>query len=340
MHCFSISFTFHSIDLAANLFGRINLDACCYSVFLLTLPFSVQAAEAKKVDTFSLDLAALDNYLLRDGEKLEKQLGSGSYGTVFSVLQQHPQLKNRWRRRARKRMLIEESSEFLTLQRELKCLYLARKSPYLISLEEVRVQDVGEEAILVCIDTIALTTDLGKFIENPSSYPHVSSSFVRKNAMKKILLGLKFLHEHNIVHRDLKPNNILLGLDGELKIADFGLSRCACLSEEETISLINKRKNKSEESAREMQYAARVWTTYTTTRWYRSAETIIKYLFTDALPWTSYNKSSDLFSVGCILYEILMRRPLFSSEDSQHHLLQILENGLTRPTSSEQKGKY
>lgn len=38
--------------------------------------------------------------------------------------------------------------------------------------------------------------------------------------------GLESIHAHGIIHRDLKFANVLIGPDGHLKIADFGLSRC------------------------------------------------------------------------------------------------------------------
>lgn len=41
----------------------------------------------------------------------------------------------------------------------------------------------------------------------------------------QILLGLKFLHDHNLLHRDIKPRNILIDHKGQLKLTDFGLSR-------------------------------------------------------------------------------------------------------------------
>ena len=43
--------------------------------------------------------------------------------------------------------------------------------------------------------------------------------------MLQILNGVDFLHSHRIVHRDMKPQNLLVTLDGTLKLTDFGLAR-------------------------------------------------------------------------------------------------------------------
>lgn len=41
----------------------------------------------------------------------------------------------------------------------------------------------------------------------------------------EILMGIQYLHSKKIVYRDIKPENIMIDMDGNLKIADFGLSR-------------------------------------------------------------------------------------------------------------------
>ena len=43
--------------------------------------------------------------------------------------------------------------------------------------------------------------------------------------MCEILLGFQYLHERDIVYRDIKPENILVDMDGHVRITDFGLSK-------------------------------------------------------------------------------------------------------------------
>jgi len=101
-----------------------------------------------------------------------------------------------------------------------------------------------------------------------------------------ILSGLKYLHDDcRIIHRDLKPQNILvdyIGTDGlpVVKLADFGLARAMY--------------NKSEE---------RCLSTEVVTLWYRSPELL--------LGAHNYTFSTDIWSVGCILAELLRKKPLF-----------------------------
>ena len=54
---------------------------------------------------------------------------------------------------------------------------------------------------------------------------HIKNKINKKKIMYQLFLGMAECHTRRILHRDLKPQNILIGPDFQVKIADFGLSR-------------------------------------------------------------------------------------------------------------------
>uniref|UniRef100_A0A8C0K496 mitogen-activated protein kinase n=1 Tax=Canis lupus dingo TaxID=286419 RepID=A0A8C0K496_CANLU len=105
----------------------------------------------------------------------------------------------------------------------------------------------------------------------------------------QMLKGLKYIHSAGVVHRDLKPGNLAVNEDCELKILDFGLAR----------------------------HADAEMTGYVVTRWYRAPEVI--------LSWMHYNQTVDIWSVGCIMAEMLTGKTLFKGKDYLDQLSQILK---------------
>lgn len=105
----------------------------------------------------------------------------------------------------------------------------------------------------------------------------------------QMLRGLKYIHSAGIIHRDLKPGNLAINQDCELKILDFGLAR---------------------QADSEM-------TGYVVTRWYRAPEVI--------LSWMHYTQTVDIWSVGCIMAEMLQGRPLFKGSDHLDQLTEIMK---------------
>jgi len=99
----------------------------------------------------------------------------------------------------------------------------------------------------------------------------------------QLLKSLKYVHSAELIHRDLKPSNILLNSECLIKLADFGLAR----------SLLGKEEDSSQATLTE----------YVATRWYRAPEIL--------LGSTKYSKAVDMWSVGCILAELVIGKPLF-----------------------------
>jgi len=100
----------------------------------------------------------------------------------------------------------------------------------------------------------------------------------------QILRGLKYMHSANILHRDLKPGNLLVNANCDLRICDLGLARVMDPAD-----------------------VLRDMTEYVITRWYRPPELL--------LSCPGYTKSIDIWSVGCILAELLTRQPLFPGKN-------------------------
>lgn len=122
----------------------------------------------------------------------------------------------------------------------------------------------------------------------------------------QIVRGMKYVHTAGIIHRDLKPSNIAVNEDCELKILDFGLAR---------------------PTENEM-------TGYVATRWYRAPEIMLN--------WMHYHQTVDMWSVGCIMAEMLTSKTLFPGTDHIDQLTRILvlcgtpsEDTLNKITSEE-----
>ncbi|XP_004680727.1 PREDICTED: mitogen-activated protein kinase 8 isoform X1 [Condylura cristata] len=96
----------------------------------------------------------------------------------------------------------------------------------------------------------------------------------------QMLCGIKHLHSAGIIHRDLKPSNIVVKSDCTLKILDFGLARTAGTSF--------------------------MMTPYVVTRYYRAPEVILG---------MGYKENVDLWSVGCIMGEMVCHKILFPGRD-------------------------
>lgn len=114
-----------------------------------------------------------------------------------------------------------------------------------------------------------------------------------KSWMWMLLSGIDYCHERDIIHRDLKPGNLLIdGSTGELKLADFGL-------------------------ARDFSFPSGAMTPRVVTRWYRAPELL--------LGARMYTGAVDIWAVGCIFAELMLRIPFMAGESDLNQLSVIFK---------------
>ncbi|CAI9785094.1 unnamed protein product [Fraxinus pennsylvanica] len=158
-----------------------------------------------------------------------------------------------------------------------------REINILLSFQHPSAVDVKEVVVGSNLDSIFMVMeymehDLKRLMETMKQ-PFSQSEV--KCLMLQLLVGVKYLHDNWVLHRDLKTSNLLLNNRGELKICDFGLAR---------------------------QYGSplKPYTHLVVTLWYRAPELL--------LGAKQYSTAIDMWSVGCIMAELLSKEPLFSGK--------------------------
>jgi len=168
----------------------------------------------------------------------------------------------------------------------------------------VAVHDVGQEA-----GTFYVVTELleGKTLRDSiRDTPMTWRRAVEIGA--EVAEGLAAAHAKSIVHRDLKPENIFLTADGRVKILDFGLAQTdPALAQGDEASI-------------------------PTTKWFQTNPgTVIGtlgYMSPEQLRGEPVDPSADLFSLGCILFEMVTKKKPFHRESGAATIAAILKDEL------------
>lgn len=168
----------------------------------------------------------------------------------------------------------------------------------------------------VCMVLPYMQHDLNGLIERLDSEDKPFSPAQIKLYMKQLLEGTLYLHQNKILHRDIKAANILISNDGSLRIADFGLAR----------PYHDPGDSEGRTPAWRMDEQAGLpgwrggdvnYTSMVVTRWYRPPELLAGE--------RKYGPAVDMWGLGCILAEMILRRPMFKGASEINQLELIAE---------------
>ncbi|PSN41821.1 Cyclin-dependent kinase 1 [Blattella germanica] len=134
-----------------------------------------------------------------------------------------------------------------------------------------------------------LSMDLKKYLDTLGTNKMLEPETV-KSYVYQITQAILFCHQRRVLHRDLKPQNLLIGKNGIIKVADFGLGRAFGIP-------------------------VRVYTHEVVTLWYRAPEVL--------LGSSRYSCPIDIWSIGCIFAEMATKKPLFQGDSEIDQLFRI-----------------
>ncbi|XP_003207276.1 serine/threonine-protein kinase Nek11 isoform X1 [Meleagris gallopavo] len=216
---------------------------------------------------------------------IQRKLGNGSFGSVYLVSDK--KAKQGDELKVLKEISIGDLKPNETVEANLEAQLLSK-------LDHPAI--VKFYASFVERDSFCIITEYcegGDLDYKIQEYKESGKLFTQRQIIEwfiQLLLGVNYMHERRILHRDLKTKNIFLK-NNLLKIGDFGVS---CL----------------------LMGSCDLATTFTGTPYYMSPE---------ALKHQGYNMKSDIWSLGCILYEMCCMNHAFSGHNFLSVVLKIVE---------------
>jgi tRNA A-37 threonylcarbamoyl transferase component Bud32 len=170
------------------------------------------------------------------------------------------------------------------------------------ALFQARFRREAQSAASLNAPTIVAVYDTGEDVLDGARVPYIVMEYVEGQTLRDllrsgqrllpsraleiidgVLTALDYSHRHGIVHRDVKPANVMLTPSGQVKVMDFGIARAV------------------EDSGATMTQTANVLGT-------------AQYLSPEQARGESVDARSDIYSTGCLLYELLTGRPPFQGE--------------------------
>jgi len=228
----------------------------------------------------------IDKHVSRKYEIVQK-IGKGAYGIVWKAVDK------KTRETVALKKIFDAFQNVTDAQRTFReIMFLQELSGHenIIKLLNVLKADNDKDIYLVFE---YMETDLHAVVR-----ANILEDIHKQYIIYQLLKALGYMHSGNVLHRDMKPSNLLLNSECLVKVADFGLARS-----------INDIDGENAQNP--------VLTDYVATRWYRAPEIL--------LGSTKYTKGVDMWSIGCILGELLNGKPIFPGTSTMNQLDKIME---------------
>lgn len=250
-----------------------------------------------------------------------KAIGLGAYGLVCSAKDNE---KGTFVAIKKIPKLFDDLIDGKRVLRELKIMRYLRKHPNLVQLIEVmrpHVETPQEKASFSDVYVVAelMDTDLHLVLKSKQKLNFEHHSYF----MYQLIKGVAYMHSAGVIHRDLKPGNLLVNGNCDLKICDFGLARGG-------VPFMRKLDDASQLPNQDPNAPLpHELTDYVITRWYRPPELLLM---------APYHHAVDLWSVGCIVAEVLLRKALFQGRDYMSQL-ELIAEVVEVPRTEEELGR-
>ncbi|MBL8764280.1 MAG: serine/threonine-protein kinase [Phycisphaerae bacterium] len=225
--------------------------------------------------------------------KIERELGRGGMGVVY--LATDTRLDRQVAIKALPADLATDPDRLARFQREAKVL-AALNHPNVGGIHGLEHSGDQQYLVLEYIEGETLATRLA---EGPL---RISEALT---LAKQIAEALEAAHEKGIIHRDLKPGNVMVTSDGVLKVLDFGLARTASGAAPSTANAGAMADSPTVTSPARFTHSPTIQGVIMGSAGYMSPE---------QARGKSVDKRSDIFSFGCVLYEMLTGSMPFRGE--------------------------